>query len=580
MRQISLIYESEASLLKTIIENNISEERLLVLMFSDERLEKAKEIAKSVKNVLPNSILAGTSSAGLINQAQVLENRTLIILLEFNNISAKGVLLPRGDFSEPERAEEIIKRVCSDETKLLFLFQDGLAEKTHLLLKEISKLIPNTPLAGGKSGTLNNLAEKTYLFLNTDFINEGSLAISLNGDYLRVFQNYHFNWKKIGSAMKITQAEGNTVKTIDGLPAIKVYEKYLGKDFIEENNDYSELGFPFLLNRNGMEIARSFDHMKPDGTFVYHGDLRKGEHVHFGYGHIPSIIEGAYEGCREASSFQPEGILAFSCYARKILLEDDSKLEIEPYNKLAPIAGFFTFGEFFHKGKKNHLLNITMTMLMLSEKTLDEKNLLRPDLCPQEEVKFGRRSVISGTFIHLVEEVSRELEERNNLLKKMSHTDSMTSLYNYRFFLEALEHEVQRTLRHKNNLSVAILDLDNFKDVNDQYGHQTGDQVLKIIADKIKRSCRETDIVCRYGGDEFVVIFTETGINEAREVVERIRKNIYSLAFPDLDVSISVSCGLAELDIFSPKHLMKQADELLYQAKKNGKNSISCSEFY
>lgn len=578
MRQFSLIYESEAKIADFVSEKNLSQENLLILMFSDENLEEAKKIAGQIKRLLPQSLLAGASSAGLINAAEIVENRTIIIFLEFKKIKAKGLLISDHESSPAEVTRKIVDNLCSNETKLLFFFQDGLAEKTHLLLSELSAVIPQVPLAGGKAGTNEKETSKTYIFLEEVFTSKGSLAISLTGDYLRICQKYQFNWKKIGGAMRITEAEDNVLKSLNGIAATEVYDKYLGQDFLENDHNFAELGFPFLLERDGMEIARSLAEKLPDGSLYYHGDLRKGEVVHFGYGHVPSIIQSAYEDCTDVSAFQPEGIIIFSCYARKTLLEDDAVFEIEPYADFAPTAGFFTFGEFYHKDEKNHLLNTTMTMVMLSEEPIVDREIEDCPLCQDKKVKFSRRSAISRTLIHLVEEVSKELEERNIILKKMSHTDSMTSLYNHRYFLEALDREVQRSLRYKNNLSVAILDLDNFKEVNDNYGHQTGDQVLKIIANKIKDSCRDTDIVCRYGGDEFVIIFTETGLNEAREVLERIRKNIRELSFPKLDIKMGLSCGLAKLDLDQPGQLMKRADELLYTAKKTGKNSICCSD--
>ncbi len=96
---------------------------------------------------------------------------------------------------------------------------------------------------------------------------------------------------------------------------------------------------------------------------------------------------------------------------------------------------------------------------------------------------------------------------------------------------ETLDYEIERAIRYKNKLSLAILDLDDFKKVNDTYDHSKGDYVLAVVAKKIKESCRETDIVCRYGGDEIIVIFPETTYEKALEVSERISNKVTKIKF-------------------------------------------------
>lgn len=576
MRQINILYESEKQFKNQIAKENFIEENLLVFLFSDESITKIKEIIKDLQTYLPNTLIAGSSSGGIIHEGHSLAGQSVITFLQFEKIKPKGILLSLEDYSSEEMALEIKKKIHNEESKLLFLFNSGVNTNPVKLLEEISTLMPNLPLAGGSAGNIEYYSEETYIFLNDEVIKNGAVAITLNGEYLRIFQNYRLNWQKIGKKMKVTEAEGNILKSVDGIPILDLYEKYMGKEFVGDLVKYSGIEFPFILKREGMDIARSLMEPLPDGRILYHGDIRIDEEVQFSYGHVPNIINDVEKEYNEAIKFQPQGILIFSCFARKKLLGQAVDNELLPFEQIIPTSGFFTFGEFFHRENKNFLLNITMTLLMLSEEPENNKIIVEKYTQPNRLISKNHQLNVIETLIRLVDQVSSELEERNALLNHLSYTDSLTGLYNQRFFKEALEHETMRALRYNNKLSVAILDIDNFKEINDSFGHSVGDMVLSEIAFKIEDSCRDTDIVCRYGGDEIVIILLETDIERAKEVCERISQNIYRIDFMDKDIKVTLSIGIAELSPKEPEKILKKADERLYKAKKKGKNNIIC----
>ena len=208
-----------------------------------------------------------------------------------------------------------------------------------------------------------------------------------------------------------------------------------------------------------------------------------------------------------------------------------------------------------------------MTMVLLSEEQ-EKDNFLHGKSTELTTNYQDRRLSITKTLINLVDQVSTELEERNEKLKLLSNTDGLTGLYNHRYFIETLDYEIERAIRYKNKLSLAILDLDDFKKINDTYGHSKGDYVLAVVAKKIKESCRETDIVCRYGGDEIIVIFPETAYEKALEVSERISNKVTKIKFSQEQIKITLSYGVSELDPDNPDMFMKKADERLYKSKK------------
>ena len=163
--------------------------------------------------------------------------------------------------------------------------------------------------------------------------------------------------------------------------------------------------------------------------------------------------------------------------------------------------------------------------------------------------------------------------------RRLAMTDGLTRLFNHRHFYELLEQEFQRTRRYKTNLSMIMIDIDFFKQINDTYGHQAGDEILKELANVISREVREVDLLARYGGEEFAVLLPQTNLEKAREVAERIRKSVEKHEFDSLEstIKVTISIGVAgfpENMVNSQTELVQVADTALYKAKESGKNCV------
>ena len=160
----------------------------------------------------------------------------------------------------------------------------------------------------------------------------------------------------------------------------------------------------------------------------------------------------------------------------------------------------------------------------------------------------------------------------------MSVLDGLTGLYNRRQFELGLEQEFNRTKRHPADFSLAILDIDFFKKVNDTYGHQYGDYVLKTVADIMKAAFRKTDLLYRYGGEELVIIMPETNIDGAIIPIQRLRRSVeeYNFDYNGIKAKVTVSIGLTmNFGKFkNTTELLKSADEALYKAKEEGRNRV------
>lgn len=178
----------------------------------------------------------------------------------------------------------------------------------------------------------------------------------------------------------------------------------------------------------------------------------------------------------------------------------------------------------------------------------------------------------------------KDLEEKlrasNLVLEKLSITDGLTGLYNYRHFQERLTNEFQRALRFGNDLGLIMIDLDNFKLVNDTYGHQIGDKVLEKTADLIRHSIRIVDTPARYGGEEFAVILPQADLASTIQVAERIKTSLERFSrVQDIAAGLRITAsiglsGFPESDLKLPEDLIRLADQALYRAKQIGKNRI------
>jgi diguanylate cyclase (GGDEF)-like protein len=158
--------------------------------------------------------------------------------------------------------------------------------------------------------------------------------------------------------------------------------------------------------------------------------------------------------------------------------------------------------------------------------------------------------------------------------EKMAETDPLTNIYNRRKFSRLLDQEIQRVERYDRFLSIVILDIDHFKSVNDTYGHDTGDFVLRRITELIKENIRVTDILARYGGEEFVVILPETSIKGAIRQMERMRKTIERTSFDGVG-NLTISAGITSyMGGDSCKSMITRADKALYLAKEEGRNRV------
>ena len=220
-------------------------------------------------------------------------------------------------------------------------------------------------------------------------------------------------------------------------------------------------------------------------------------------------------------------------------IENNSKLEFN-----------YLIDEFNHMIKQ---INIRDEKLRISRKKLEDYSLLL-----EKKVK----------------ERTKELHLSNEKFKKIAITDGLTKIYNRKYILEKLGSEIEKSIRIHEKPSIVMLDVDDFKRINDNYGHQIGDEVLKKISEVIKNSLRDIDLFGRYGGEEFIIIIPETNIEKSFHIAERIREEVENIRYANENIKTTISLGVVEVVDENQHEIIRKVDKLLYKAKENGENRV------
>lgn len=189
--------------------------------------------------------------------------------------------------------------------------------------------------------------------------------------------------------------------------------------------------------------------------------------------------------------------------------------------------------------------------------------------------------IVAPLLLNLLVTLVYEMESTRAALHRLATRDSLTQTFNRRYLIERLEAEAARAARTGQSLAVLMIDADQFKGINDRFGHATGDRVLQHIADACAASLRPYDLLARYGGEEFVVLLPETTLPQAGEVAERVlaavsQMKLDAVAGEPLEVSVSIGAAVLASTDAGGSALLQRADLALYQAKHNGRNRWAC----
>jgi diguanylate cyclase (GGDEF)-like protein len=573
MRTHTLLYNDATDLKRSIQAARIrNSERILVQVFSgNPDIDFLYLLLHELRTLLPDSSIIGSTSGGEIYQGMLLENSTIItfILFDLAEFSLHHVNLDNHPNSL-EAGQLLGLNLREDmASSLILCYATGRHLNAESLARGIMQNNDQAMLAGGLASTPK--PEQTPLvFFNDTLYTAGAVAVGLNSGNIHSHLHASRDWMMLGTPMRITEASGNHIRTINDTPARDIFERYLG-DEVQKGSNAAYLQFPLLTERDGKILARQCKAAHRDGSITLWGNLDVGETVRFGIVDPVSAMEASKTLLEEVQDDPPGITLMFPSQARKMVLRsltiDDAKL----LQTVSPTTGFISGGQFFHTPEQPHYLQYAQTVLTLSE------GGQRPlQLNPSEgKPNYSANTLQMRALSHLVNTTARELEQANQSLERLANTDSLTGAYNRRKMQDILKEELKRAQRYGRRFSIIMFDVDDFKKINDRHGHQIGDDVLAGLVHTVQRQMRDTDALSRWGGEEFLLFCPETELHGAHEIAERIRQAVAAEKING-NISVTISMGVSQ---FRPEdtldELLKRADQGLYHSKENGKNRVT-----
>ena len=534
-------------------------------------IDKALRIQKAVRELFPDArILAHTCALKMAD----LRLDTDGVMLTFTAFEASQVefVTVDGNTSDTAMTEHFINFVAArPHTRLIEFFVVGLMDQIDDLFEGFSAIDERIEVFGAFVDA-TPMDAHGYIIADDAVINLGILAVVFHGETLEAYVTQNFGWNPLGREIVATRVDGCTIKELDGDTPLKIYERYFG---IKGDGDFSADAalFPLCFEEEDGSISARVPIKIEEGSgeLTFGIPMQVGTKFRLSYGDPYWILSKAAENARGMSEFSPQVILGTSCIGHYLLLGDDILAEMTPCAGF-PSSTVFVFGEVRRVGKRISPANLNVLLVGLKEDPGYVKNI-RLQTKRVAHLSYNRKML--AFMSHFIRVSEAELSTANQRLSDLASRDALTNLLNRREMDRLLRDAVARSQELKTPLSVILMDIDHFKEVNDTYGHDMGDKVLLVVADAISHTIRGSDAGCRWGGDEFFIILEGAPIAVAGRVGERIRRRVEAADMP-FDRHITVSVGVAAFDSENDNELQlfKNADEALYQAKNAGRNAV------
>ncbi|MCY7295593.1 sensor domain-containing diguanylate cyclase [Alteromonas sp. a30] len=552
------------------------EGEFLVQVFSHSTVQNTLlQISNVIHQHIPNANIIGCSTNGEISRGKLLEKTTVISISQFETSEVASHLVSLNGTDELKTGEEFGVYVSEryPHAKGMIILANAIAVDCNDFMIGVQNGAGNIPIFGGGAGDYF-AKEYTLVFNNTEFSSSGVAIAILSGDDLEIAVHSLQGWIPFGPRMEVTKADDNVIYEIDHKPAKQLYQHYIGK--IEDEIFTDILSFPLMIERGDKSFARAPVYSEAEDSLAFLADVEQGDLVRFGYGDINVIFDEVNQSVEQLSNFSPDGLYLFSCGCRRIYLGEDIGTELQPFEALAPTAGFFTYGEYANLSSETNVLNTAFVVVAIKETLLDKESRYEK---AEKAVKSEHGSKAMTRLMHFISQVTYELEEANAKLKDIAKLDGLTGIMNRGAFEEYFELEMRRCKERECDMAVVLMDIDHFKQVNDNFGHIIGDNMLKKIAHIINHRIRCNDIFARYGGEEFVLVLPETSLTEALDITEHLRKAVElrsgersSKHVPNITASFGIS--IASHNQYIGQNVIKTADEALYAAKHAGRNRV------
>lgn len=542
--------------------------------------ERITSQLKRIKECLPDLKVFGMGLLGPLTKDMVLPLDTTICSLLLFQTSHVKICTYDCHQMTPRMAAGMFLRDTKDihDLRGIFFSSSDASLLPEDFIDGVSEACPDIPIFGGQAGARDIASQDTWVFRGTKILRRHILAVAFYGPDLHVDSLLNFGWHPLGKWHVITETAGDgRIISIDNQPALDLYKWYLGfaanRSFYENNS-----AFPLLEKTGNIYSARIPYRFLEDGSLYMTVRMPEGAKVSLSYTRESFLFQNSLKVANEMAAFQPQAIIMICCLNRRLFMGNQgSSREIDYFRKFMPqlLCGY-GMSEVYRVGPDGGVMNSTMIVTGLREGEPASGALVQKirDLELEQKKESGYYSM-SERLVTFLERTTQELHDTIRRLSEIAGSDQLTGVANRRM----LDQEVGKLLeecRKGHSCCALMYDIDYFKQVNDTYGHKIGDQVLCEMTDFVRKQLRETDVIGRWGGEEFMVLLRDISINDVVPIAERIRRRVDEHSFAlvgHVTISIGVVAVHQDDDLDS---LFSRLDHLLYVSKRRGRNCIAC----
>ncbi|PID72200.1 MAG: hypothetical protein CSB34_03860 [Desulfobulbus propionicus] len=594
MKILQHAFTTENQFLKDLHNTQIplNDPHILVQIFTgNQNIRYIQNVLELIRTVIPQCIIIGTTTDGGILNNQILEESLLVSILYFEKTTLQIEKSDDPSYNSFEKGVHLGRKLQKPDLKAVILFGEGLSVNGEELLTGLESQVGDIVVAGGLAADNYSFAQ-THIVYQEEILDKGAVAVGLYSDTLRVKARSAFDCDVLDEEFVITESQGNIVKKINDVPPAVLYSEQLG---LHTDNKLLEIcaQIPMVVNRNGEILARSVVKRYSDGVLGFAGNLMEGEKARFGIANVDKMLRNGSKIFNGICS-QWDAVFIFSCAGRKSILSDKLTQDIQDFPQIAPVNGFFSFGEFIkEKGARARFCNLTMVLLFLSESenvpcSSGKKLRQQEDKVSPEPPASIRKNQKEQDIIHEVlqnqirlighknkirEQLDR-VEYRNKIMEEMLYKDSLTGLRNRTSLLQEIE--------EKNPRGIMLIDIRNFHAINDLYGESVGNLILQSFAAFLKNTIEPVNIF-RLSGNTFALLnISEQAQEKCLSLAQKIVQNIEAKNFSfitrgtTLQCAISVTIGISNEK--NGRNQLEHADMALNYAKKHHKSFVIYSE--
>ncbi len=510
-----------------------------------------KSLQSLFQEYFADSAIIGTTTDGVIGQNEVYHKDISIVnFTYFQHTALKSALVRNEECGHNfmECGYELMQRISQEGTQAVIAFADGLHTNGEEFLKGCSRFDEDILIAGGMAADGGQFVE-TFVFDKEQLTSGGAVGVSLSSKQLYVANYYSFDWLPIGKKMQVTKAYKNRVYEVDEERIVDIYAKYLGSDVAAKLPQIG-IEFPLLFEKDGVLVGRAVLSKHDDGSLTFAGNVEEGTIVRFGVGNIEMILKNSsyhIQRLIDRLEKKPQAIFVYSCMARRRFLHDSIEYELTMLSKIGNVAGFFTYGEFFHNQNQNQLLNETMTILALSESgeefTADideiEGEKKEFEISAEHAVAYLANK-ISDELSNLNEKLQEKVDEKTRYIYVQAYNDRLTGLPNRLSLINDIAKHVGSTL--------LLVNVDDFSSINDLFGHMAGDRILLQMASMLKEIVDASCNIYKLPSDEFAIIAPlkhgKSAIEDfAKKIISRIEEQQFVIAGNPIYIGVTVAAA-------------------------------------